>query len=84
MRVLGYFIAVGAVSAVAGCTGMEQETEPVKVNTDQGVVTCQLYLPDVVMLDEAIDWPEVMTKQVGDAVCRAEGTRRLREMSQSS
>lgn len=79
MRLFGYFIAVGALSAVAGCAGMENETEPVQVNTAKGVVTCQLYLPEVVMLDESIAHPSGMSLEEADDICRQEGVRVMNE-----
>ncbi|MDU9003281.1 hypothetical protein [Sedimentitalea todarodis] len=64
--------------AVAGCapSPADYETTPVQVKTAQGVVTCQLYTPERVLWDRAIDRPNSMSVQQGDAVCRAEGERR--------
>lgn len=63
--------------AVAGCapSPANYETAPVQVQTAQGVVTCQLYTPERVLWDRAIDRPNSMSVQDGDAVCRAEGER---------
>ncbi|MEP3334005.1 hypothetical protein [Sedimentitalea sp.] len=64
--------------AVAGCVPSPAsfESAPVQVQTAQGVVTCQLYTPERVYWDRAIDRPNSMSVQQGDAVCRAEGERR--------
>lgn len=66
-----------SVFAVAGCSlsPVDYETTPVQVKTAKGVVTCQLYTPDRVLWDRAIDRPNSMSVQEGDAVCRAEGER---------
>ncbi|WP_424986669.1 hypothetical protein [Microbulbifer sp. S227A] len=63
---------------VMGCTPSPAayETPPVQVKTPQGIVTCQLYTPERVLWDRAIDRPNSMSVQEGDAVCRAEGERR--------
>lgn len=54
----------------------EYETEPVQVETAQGVVTCQLYQKNLVVWDRAIDRPASMSVKDGDAICKAEGQRR--------
>lgn len=66
------------IVAVAGCVAspVEFETTPVKVETTNGVVTCQLYTKDLVVWDRAIDRPASMSVQEADSVCRAEGERR--------
>ncbi|MES0827332.1 hypothetical protein [Ruegeria sp. SCP11] len=55
------------------------ETDPVKVQTSKGVVTCQLYRPDRVIWDRAIDYPATkMSVAEADGYCRQEGQRRLK------
>lgn len=51
------------------------ESPPVEVETPQGVVTCQLYSPEIVAWDRAIDRPDTMSYPEADEVCRAEGLR---------
>lgn len=66
------------VLAMAGCVASpkDYETTPVKVETDQGTVTCQLYTDDLVVWDRAIDRPASMSVKAADSVCLAEGERR--------
>lgn len=66
-----------AVLGTAGC-GLDPrnfETEPVEVETSQGLVRCQLYTKESVVWDRAIDRPEGMTIREADDICRAEGAR---------
>lgn len=64
--------------ALSGCIELESyETAPVLVSTPQGVVACQLYTADQVLWDEAIRIPKGMSINTGDAICRAEGNRRM-------
>lgn len=60
---------------VAGCIGSpeEYETPPVEVQSSQGVVTCQLYTPQTVIWDRAIDWPRTMSVKEADSLCKARG-----------
>lgn len=59
-------------------TPEELETTPVKVQTPKGVVTCQLYRPDRISWDRAIDFPATkMSVPEADAYCKQEGQRRL-------
>jgi hypothetical protein len=51
------------------------ETEPVEVETPQGVVTCQLYSEEIVSWDRSIDRPATMGVQEADAFCKSEGRR---------
>ncbi|WP_116597140.1 hypothetical protein [Primorskyibacter marinus] len=67
---------VGAI-ALAGCTSPEYfETEPVQVQTKQGVVTCQLYTKEVLDWDRSINRPSAMSVELADQVCKAEGAAR--------
>ena len=55
------------------------ETTPVKVQTPKGVVTCQLYRPDRVTWDRAIDFPATkMSVPEADAYCKQAGQRQLK------
>ncbi|NVO55270.1 hypothetical protein HW561_05640 [Rhodobacteraceae bacterium B1Z28] len=55
------------------------ETTPIKVQTPKGVVTCQLYRPNRVSWDRAIDFPATkMSVPEADAYCQQEGQRRLK------
>lgn len=73
-----WLCAAAAALLATGCVPSpeEFETEPVRVQTAKGVVTCQLYSPDYVVWDRAIDRPSSMSVQEGDAICKAEGQRR--------
>jgi hypothetical protein len=51
------------------------ETDPVDVETTQGIVTCQLYTENLVSWDRSIDRPATMSVQEADAVCKSEGLR---------
>lgn len=74
-------ILLPLVAAVAACVPSPEdlETTPVKVNTPEGVVTCQLYRQDRVTWDRAIDFPATkISVRQADAYCRQEGQRRLK------
>ena len=81
MSKLHLTIAAASAVIVTGCVGgidkASYATDPVQVQTEQGVVTCQLYRHDRVIWDEAIDFPKSMSLQQADAVCQDEGFRRL-------
>ncbi|MCX8509653.1 MAG: hypothetical protein ORN49_12390 [Rhodobacteraceae bacterium] len=66
-----------AVAALSACVPdpKQFETPPVKVQTPQGVVTCQLYSKRLLTWDRAIDFPQKMTVKQADAYCHAEGAR---------
>ena len=70
------YLAAAALS-LTGCVSPEDyETEPVRVQTPQGVVTCQLYTRERVLWDRAIHRPDTMSVATADQVCIAEGNRR--------
>lgn len=63
---------------LSGCFDPQNyETEPVRVETRQGVVTCQLYTRERVLWDRSIHRPETMSVETADQVCRAEGARQV-------
>ncbi len=69
------------VASLAACIPSPEdlETTPVKVQTPQGEVTCQLYRHDRVTWDRAINFPaDKMSVPDADAYCRQEGQRRLK------
>ncbi|WP_170348736.1 MULTISPECIES: hypothetical protein [Ruegeria] len=69
------------VASLAACIPSPEdlETDPVQVQTSKGVVTCQLYRPDRVIWDRAIDYPATkMSVAEADGYCRQEGQRRLK------
>ncbi|WP_170381119.1 hypothetical protein [Ruegeria atlantica] len=79
------FIAkLAMLPLVAGLTACipspeDLETEPVKVQTPKGEVTCQLYRHDRVTWDRAINFPaDKMSVPEADGYCRQEGQRRLK------
>lgn len=51
------------------------ETDPVSVDTPDGVVTCQLYTQKIVQWDRSIDRPAKMSVKAADDVCQKEGLR---------
>ncbi|MES0861408.1 hypothetical protein ABLN87_03520 [Ruegeria sp. SCPT10] len=68
------------VATVAACipSPKDLETTPVQVQSPKGVVTCQLYRPDRVTWDRAIDFPATkMSVPEADAICQQEGLRRI-------
>lgn len=69
------------VANLAACIPSPEdlESEPVKVQTPKGEVTCQLYRQDRVTWDRAINFPATkMSVPEADAYCRQEGQRRLK------
>ena len=61
---------------LAGCLDPGAfESQPVKVKTPQGTVTCQLYTKERVLWDKATDVPAHMSISRGDEICRNEGYR---------
>jgi hypothetical protein len=64
--------------AVAACAPSPEqfETPPVEVQTEKGVVTCQLYTREITAWDRSIGRPNSMSVQEGDSICKAEGERR--------
>ena len=66
---------------LAGCIASPEQfaSKPVKVQTPDGVVTCQLYTPGSVIWDRSVARPETMTVQRADNYCRGEGQRILME-----
>ncbi len=69
--------ATGALLLLCGCVGdpTQYESEPVKVESAQGVVVCQLYTRERVLWDRSIDRPANMSVEQADDICRAEGER---------
>jgi hypothetical protein len=49
------------------------------LETDKGDVICQLYANNAVLLDRAIHMPHDMHIAEADALCRAEGERRMKK-----
>lgn len=78
MRKFELAIGAAGILFLGGCVSPAQyETTPVEVQSAQGVVLCQLYTREITVWDRAIDRPDTMSVQEGDAICRAEGLRRL-------
>lgn len=76
-------IVVAAGALLLGCDRSEYETAPVALKHRAGTVTCQLYTVDRVMWDHALTFPDELTKEEADAICTAEGERRLVEYKAS-
>lgn len=77
MSEISLLVGAATILTLSGCIELESyETAPVSVSTPQGVVTCQLYTANRVLWDEAIRVPKGMSINTGDAICRAEGSRR--------
>ncbi len=68
-------LMIGGV--LAGCDRSSYESAPVVLKGDYGELTCQLYTVERVMWDEAVLYPDTLTKEQADALCFAEGERRL-------
>jgi hypothetical protein len=75
--VLLTIFAAGGMT-LAGCmpTPAGLASTPVVIETPEGQVTCQFYLDDVVLWDNAIAQPEGMGEATADAYCVREGERR--------
>ncbi|MCA0927021.1 hypothetical protein [Ruegeria profundi] len=75
-------LVLPVVASLAACipSPKDLETEPVKVQTPKGEVTCQLYRQNRVVWDRAIDFPATkMSVPEADNYCRQEGQRRLNQ-----
>jgi hypothetical protein len=71
---------LGATLAlVSACTPADFESDPLTLKTDMGDVVCQLYSHNTVMLDCAVHMPHAMHVGEADALCRAEGERRVKK-----
>ena len=71
-------LAVASATILSGCFDRAgYETIPVKLETPEGVVTCQLYTPKRVMWDRAIAAPDGMTTEEANAYCVEEGQRQV-------
>jgi hypothetical protein len=53
---------------------------PVTVETPQGPVVCQFFLPDIVLWDMSNDRPATMTKEEADKICIEAGEERARTL----
>ncbi len=73
-------ISVLGIGLLAGCAPdpAAYETEPVRIASAKGTVTCQLYTRDTVLWDRAIDWPRSLSAAEADALCKEEGHRQKR------
>ncbi|MDB3921166.1 hypothetical protein OAO92_02220 [Paracoccaceae bacterium] len=61
---------------ITGCVNKkEHETTPIRLNTPEGLVACQLYALDLIMWDTSITRPKSMSKETADKICIAEGAR---------
>jgi len=74
LSLLGATLAI-----VTACSPTAYETDPVTLETDEGEVICQLYTHSSVILDRAIHMPHAMHVAEADALCRAEGERRMKK-----
>ncbi|MEM7242571.1 MAG: hypothetical protein AAF429_10335 [Pseudomonadota bacterium] len=73
-------LVLGSTLLITGCASTLDKasyaTNPVQVQTEKGVVTCQLYRSTSTLWDEAIAVPAGMSIQEGDAICQNEGFKR--------
>lgn len=77
MTKLRFLLLAPLAFVLAACIDKtEFETDPVKVRSSKGIVTCQLYTKRRLDWDEAIAHPESMTIEEANAVCIEEGKRR--------
>ena len=67
------------LALVTACSPIVYETDPVTLETDKGDVICQLYDKKAVILDRAIHMPHAMHIAEADALCRADGERRMKK-----
>ena len=74
LSLLGTTLAI-----VTACSPIVYETDPVTLETDKGDVIRQLYDKNAVILDRAIHMPHAMHIAEADALCRAEGERRMKK-----
>ncbi|MDB9965977.1 hypothetical protein OAD55_05365 [Planktomarina temperata] len=74
LSLLGTTLAI-----VTACSPIVYETDPVTLETDKGDVICQLYDNNAVILDRAFHMPHAMHIAEADALCRAEGERRMKK-----
>lgn len=72
------FLALAAVMAAAACSPKQFETDPVTLDSPQGPVVCQLYTKTRLDWDRAVTHPDAMPVETADAMCEAEGVRRMK------
>ena len=58
----------------------EHEMTPIRLNTPEGLVVCQLYALDLVMWDTSITRPKSTSKETADKIFIAECARLQREI----
>jgi hypothetical protein len=70
-------LLLGLACVLSACVPdpRDYESTPVKLETPEGTVTCQLYTRERVLWDRAIDLPASMTVARADRYCQAEGQR---------
>jgi len=76
MNKIALFVTTAAL--LAACTPASFETEPVKVETPGGTVTCQLYTKNMLDWDLSIARPDSMSVEAADSYCRQRGAEMLR------
>ena len=70
-----------ALFTITGCANKkEHETTPIRLNTPEGLVVCQLYSLDLIMWDTSITRPKSISKETTDTICIAEVARLQREI----
>lgn len=70
-------VLLAAAAALSGCVDPQDYRTPlVEVETEKGIVKCQLYTIDRVWWDESVAHPASMTVEEADAICVEEGHRR--------
>ncbi len=83
IKVLKVATVLSALALSAACRA-EYESPPVTLKSDKGPVVCQLYTVERTYWDQAIQVPEGLTKEEGDAICQAEGIRQQQEARRRS
>lgn len=74
-------LALMGMALTAGCLDPQSfETAPVSLQTDRGVVVCQLYTKDRVLWDRAVDRPDGMSVREADDICRAYGKSQKKQL----
>ena len=69
------------VFIITDCTNKkEHETTPIRLNTPEGLLVCQLYALDFIMWDTSITRLKSMIKETANKICISEGARLQREI----
>ena len=80
MGKLSFAFGAGALLLLAACASPKDfETPAVRISTADGDVVCQLYQKNMTDWDRATAWPNKLTSAQADALCKAEGIKRMKQ-----